>query len=34
MTFAIPEEIEALRKTLRQFAANEVIPLEREHNLT
>ncbi len=34
MTFTVPEEIEALRKTLRQFASNEVIPLEREHNLS
>lgn len=34
MTFAVSEEIEALRKTLRQFAANEVIPLERENGLT
>ena len=34
MTFTVPEEIEALRKTLRQFASKEVIPLEREHNLS
>lgn len=34
MTFAVSEETEALRKTLRQFAANEVIPLERENGLT
>ncbi len=34
MTFAVSEETKALRKTLRQFVAKEVIPLERENGLT
>jgi alkylation response protein AidB-like acyl-CoA dehydrogenase len=34
MDFAVPEEIEMLRQTLRRFVTGEVIPLEREHNLT
>lgn len=34
MSFAVSEETEILRKTLSQFAINEVIPLEQEHGLT
>jgi alkylation response protein AidB-like acyl-CoA dehydrogenase len=34
MSFEVPEETEALRKSLRRFAEDEVIPLERENNLT
>ena len=34
MDFTVPEETETLRKTLRRFVTEEVIPLERETNLT
>ena len=34
MDFAVPEEIEMLRQTLRRFVTDEVIPLERENSLT
>jgi alkylation response protein AidB-like acyl-CoA dehydrogenase len=34
MDFAVPEEIEMLRQSLRRFITEEVIPLERENNLT
>jgi len=34
MDFTVPEEIEMLRQTLRRFVTEEVIPLERETNLT
>ncbi len=34
MDFTVPEEIEMLRQTLRRFVIEEVIPLEKEHNLT
>jgi acyl-CoA dehydrogenase len=34
MDFAAPEETELLRQTLRRFVTEEVIPLERENDLT
>ena len=34
MDFAVPEEVELLRQTLRRFITEEVIPLERANNLT
>ena len=34
MDFAVPEEIEMLRKTLMRFVTEEVIPLERDNDLT
>jgi len=34
MDFTVPEEIEMLRRTLGRFVAEEVIPLERDNNLT
>lgn len=33
MDFTVPEEIEMLRETLRRFVTEEVILLQREHNL-
>ncbi len=34
MDFAVPEEVEMLKQTLRRFVTEEVIPLERANNLT
>lgn len=34
MDFAVPEEVEMLRQTMRRFVTEEVIPLERESALT
>src|SRR3990170_10527 len=34
MDFTVPEEIEMLRRTLRRFVTEEVIPLERDNDLT
>lgn len=34
MDYASPEDTELLRQNLRRFITEEVIPLEREHNLT
>jgi alkylation response protein AidB-like acyl-CoA dehydrogenase len=34
MDFRVGEEVEMLRQTLRRFVSEEVIPLERRHELT
>lgn len=34
MDFRVSEEVEILRRTLRRFVTEEVIPLEREHHLS
>ncbi len=34
MDFAVPEEVEMLKQTLGRFVTEEVIPLERENNLS
>ena len=34
MDFAVPEEVEMLKQTLRRFVTEEVIPLETANSLT